>query len=195
MAQGLARCFCRPLGYSEHADFQLNRIAEVFATAPWYSQIKALENSKEKLMRSHTKMKFTFVFFATLIFLGGCGAQIALLNPPQTFGGTDSMVLNTRRTDILEVIASVGKSMNYTVSALDKNAGYIGLSADYSRAGMLFTGKQNQSNLMISIKEGGKRLDISVSVIGNFGSGGQEAATEIVDNFKSKLKEQLARKQ
>jgi len=143
-------------------------------------------------MKSYMKMKLTYALLAITILLGGCGSQIALLNPAQSFSGTDSMALNTPRTDILEVIASVGKSMNYAVSALDKNAGYIALSADYSRAGMMFTGKVNKSDLMISIKEGGKKLDIQVSVFGNFGAGGQDAATDLINNFKSKLKEQLA---
>lgn len=143
-------------------------------------------------MKSYMKMKLTYALLAITILLSGCGSQIALLNPAQSFSGTDSMALNTPRTDILEVIASVGKSMNYAVSALDKNAGYIALSADYSRAGMMFTGKVNKSDLMISIKEGGKKLDIQVSVLGNFGAGGQDAATDLINNFKSKLKEQLA---
>ena len=52
-------------------------------------------------------------------------------------------------------------------------------------------GKMSQATLRISSKDNGKRLDIDVFVTGNFGTGGQEAAMKIIDDFKTKLLERI----
>ena len=52
-------------------------------------------------------------------------------------------------------------------------------------------GKMSQATLRISSKDNGKRLDINVIVTGNCGTGGQEAAMKIIDDFKTKLLERI----
>ena len=96
---------------------------------------------------------------------------------------------------MLDIITDVGKSMGFRVSQLNKGneimPTIITLSSQSSMMGTMFVGSVSGSSLTITIQEGGKKLDISVSTYGNFGSGGQEAATKIMDDFKSRLLQRL----
>ena len=125
------------------------------------------------------------------LMLVGC-AEIGFIgSKDQSFSGKDSMLLQVSRPDILDIIAEVGKSMGYSVSALDKGANTISLSSGSSVFTMVLIGKMSQATLTISSKNNGKRLDIDVFVMGNFGTGGQEAAMKLVNDFKAKLLERI----
>ena len=76
---------------------------------------------EEKLMKLHTRTKQALCILTSALILAGCAGVGGLLTKDQTFSGTDSMVLDSPRDDILDVIAAVGKSMQYDVSGLDKN--------------------------------------------------------------------------
>jgi len=104
------------------------------------------------------------------------------------------MVLDQPRADILDMIADVGKSMKFDVSAIDKNSGYITLSYGASFGTTMLIGKMQNSRLEFRITDGGKRLEIGVLVMGNFGTGGQEAADKLVADFKTRLAERLLQK-
>ena len=125
------------------------------------------------------------------LMLIGC-AEIGFLgSKEQTFTGKDQLFLPVPRPDILDIIADVGKSMGYSVSALDKKANIISLSYQSSMFTAVMIGKLTQSTLTVSSKDNGKRLDIDIFLTGNFGTGGQEEATKIVNNFKEKLLEKI----
>lgn len=122
----------------------------------------------------------------SLIFVG-C-AEIGLMgSKTQTFNGKDSITLQTPRSDILDIVAEVGKSLGYNVSGLDRESGTISLSSSASLFTGVMIGKINRSTLHISSLEGGKKLGILVMLVGNFGTGGQEAATRLVEDFKAEL--------
>lgn len=109
----------------------------------------------------------------------------------QSFSTTDSMLLDTPRADILDVVADVGKSMEFDVSAIDKNRGSITLSSSAAYAATFLIGKMNNSNLTVTTQDRGKKLDIQVFTTGNFGTGGREASEKLVNDFKSRLRERL----
>jgi hypothetical protein len=88
---------------------------------------------------------------AASFMLAGC-AEIGYYGSKiQSFSGKDSMILDQPRADILDVIADVGKSMKFDVSALDKNAGRISLSTGTSTGTTMLIGKAQQSSLTVTI--------------------------------------------
>lgn len=126
------------------------------------------------------------VLFVSLIVVG-CGEIGMLVSETQSFTGKDSITLQTSRPDILDVSAEVGKSLGYNVSGLDREDGVLTLASSTSLLTGVLIGQINQSTLTISSQEGGKKLGIGVLVAGNFGTGGQEAAMKLVNDFKTKL--------
>ena len=135
---------------------------------------------------------FRYIAILALAFiLAGC-AEIGMFgSKDQSFSGTDSMVLDQPRADIFDVIAAVGKSMKFDVSGIDKNAGQITLSYGTSMGATILIGKMQNSSLTITTADDGKKLEIRVLVMGNFGTGGQEAADKLVADFKARLAERL----
>lgn len=129
------------------------------------------------------------IFFA--VILVGCAPIGFIGSKDQSFTGKDSLLLQNPRPDILDVIAKVGKLMGYSVSALDKKANTISLSSRSSMFTTVLIGKMSRATLQISSKDRGKKLDIEVFVLGNFGTGGQEAAMKLIKDFKAKLLEKI----
>mgnify|MGYP001610262669 CR=1 FL=1 len=123
--------------------------------------------------------------------LVGCGTVGMMASDAQTFTGKDSITLQTPRSDILDVVAEVGKSLGLTVTGLDKEAGTIHLSSGASFFTTMMIGKMNSSTLIISSQEGGRKLAVQVHVTGNFGTGGQEGAASLVGDFKAKLLQKI----
>ncbi len=126
------------------------------------------------------------IFIALMSF--GCG-EVGILagGRDQTFSGRETLELKTPRTDILDVVAEVGKSMGYDVSSLDKKANTISLSSGSSLLTTMLIGKVNQATLTVFSKDNGANLDVHIMVMGNFGAGGQAEATKIMDDFRTKL--------
>ena len=122
--------------------------------------------------------------------LVGCGSIGMMASKTETFTGKDSITLKTPRPDILSIVAEVGKSLGYSVSSLDKEAGTISLSYDAGLFTGVMIGKINKITLTI-FERGGNKLGISVFLMGNFGSGSQEAAGKLVEDFKVKLLEKI----
>ena len=139
-------------------------------------------------------MKKSFLLLLTCVLLVGC-MEAGMLSQTQTFNGSDSLTLEAPKEKILDIITEVGKSMGFRVSQLNKGNDImptiITLSSESSMMGTLLIGSMSGSSLTVTIQEGGKKLDISVSAYGNFGSGGQEAATKIMDDFKLRLAQRL----
>ena len=77
--------------------------------------------------------------------------------------------------------------MGYKVSALDREANTITLSSASSMVNTYLIGKTSRSTLSFTAQDNGKILKVAVLVVGNFGTGNQEVADRIVNDFKEKL--------
>jgi hypothetical protein len=126
-----------------------------------------------------------------VLTLTGCTWIGLMRSEDQSFTGKDSLSLQASRPDILDLIAEVGTSMGYRV--LDKEANIIRLSSSSSLFKTDLLGKMSEATLRISANNDGTKLDIDVFVSGNFGTGSQEAATQLVNDFKARLLEAVAR--
>lgn len=80
------------------------------------------------------------------------------------------------------------------VSELNRSLRRISLSSDSSGAGMILVGSMNSSTLSIQVSEDGKLLEILTAVLGNFGTGNQDAANKLTEELKRKLLERVAQK-
>ena len=147
--------------------------------------------AREQLITSWRDFVLLVIGICIVLVLVGCGGVGLLGSKTQRFTGKDSILLQVSRPDILDIVAEVGKSMGYNVSALDREAKTISLSSSSSVFSTVLIGKMSQATLTISSKDNGKRLNIDVFVTGNFGTGGQEAAMKIIDDFKTKLLERI----
>ncbi len=59
---------------------------------------------------------------------------------------------------------------------------------------MTLVGSMNSSTLSIQVFEDGKMLEILTTVLGNFGTGNQDAANKLPEELKRKLLERVAQK-
>lgn len=121
--------------------------------------------------------------------LSGC--MVGLLSKQESFNGTDSFAIASPRSDILDVIAAVAKEMGMSVSSLDKKQGYISFQRAGSATVGMLTGSMNSARLTIVVKDAGKTLDISTMTTGNFGTGGQDTSTKLIEEFKAQLAKKL----
>lgn len=119
------------------------------------------------------------------------GCAVGLLSTTKTFTGHYSIVLKESKDDILDIIANVGKSMEYEVSSIDKQNNSIGLTDQTSRATTALIGKTSRSTINFSIKKNLKIIDTRITLVGNFDYANQENADKIIEEFKIKLYEKL----
>jgi hypothetical protein len=132
--------------------------------------------------------------FAAAVGAGALGT--AAITAP-TFNGTDSLELEVVSPDILHVIAETGKSLGYHVSALSKEKGSVELIKEVKGLGKVAAiagmPSLNMLTLSFQLSQNDKRINISFFGKGNkFDS--QEKAKVVLDEFKSKLSENLKRK-
>ena len=144
--------------------------------------------------RGLTSISLQFAVGAIFLIMAipGCG-MVGMMAGGGTdnFMGEDSFTVQPPREDILDVVAQVGKSLGYKVSGLNKEMGTISLTSRTSMATGMLIGKQSNATLTVASKENGKKLGISIFLMGNFGTGGQEHAEKLMSEFKAKLSETL----
>jgi len=128
------------------------------------------------------------ILLGTLV-LSGC--MVGLLSKQESFSGTDSFAIASPRSDILDVIAAVGKEMGMSVTRIDKKQGAISFQRGSTGTAGMLVGSMNNATLGVVVKDAGKTLDISTTTWGNFGSGGQDASTKFTDEFKTQLAKKL----
>jgi len=152
----------------------------------------------------------------TALTVSGC-AVVGLFSKDQTYGGREIWEIETPPGNILSAIAETGKSMGLGVDywevknppagleywesksppPVDKNdtrSSWIVLSADeLADLRGLFIGKSSVSGLSFEAREGGRKLWVSVIVLGKFGSGKQEAATKLLKDFRTNLSNRIGK--
>ena len=157
------------------------------------------------------------VMVFTALTVSGCAAVVGLFSKDQTYGAREIWEIGTPPGDILSAIAETGKSMGLGVDywevtnpppgleywgrkslpPVDKNdtrSSWIMLSADeLADLRGLFIGKSSVSGLSFEVGEGGRRLEVSVIVVGKFGSGKQEAATKLLKDFRTNLSDRIGK--
>lgn len=138
------------------------------------------------------KIVINLLGFLVIVGLSGC-SSVGMLSKTERFNGRESFEISTPRVDILDVIASAGKDMGLNVGGIDKVSNNITLSNHSSTAAM-FVGSMNYGSITASIKNSGKIIDVAYSTSGNFGNGGKEASTKLMEEFKAKLESRLGEK-
>lgn len=136
------------------------------------------------------KKRGIFLMFLVLVFLiAGCGpAIIAGQWTTKSFSFKEVVPLN-ESTDINKIV-NIGRSLGYDVDGIDEEVGVITFSRSAASAMSNFLiRKADHLTLVVSILEGGKKLRIETSSVGNFGSGGEESARNAVALFKERLQE------
>ena len=133
----------------------------------------------------------TSVIILALVFLSGCSAVGLIASDMETFTINDQIDIKTTRVDILDVVAEVGRSIEFKVSGIDRGAGSISLTSQTSMFKGVMLGSGGGSNITVTLSDKNKRMEIGIYTWGNFGMGGQKAAEELLKNFKEKLLEKL----
>lgn len=146
------------------------------------------ENSQVTNLKGVEMKNFRNLLVFLAVLISGCA--VGHFSETQSFGGTDSFAIVSPRGDILDVIADVGKEMGMSVSSLDKKRGTIGLSAQGSKMRLLMAAVSS-SMLAIEVTDAGKTLQISSTVVGNFGTGSQDASMKLTEEFKNRLAKKL----
>ena len=138
------------------------------------------------------KIVMNLLGFLIIVGLSGC-SSIGMFSKTERFNGRESFEIATPRGDMLDVIASVGKDMGLNVGGIDKVSNNITLSSQSSTAA-IYVGSMNYGSITASIKNKGKIIDVTYSTNGNFGNGGKEASTKLLEEFKAKLENRLGEK-
>ncbi|NKE72971.1 hypothetical protein [Candidatus Manganitrophus noduliformans] len=139
------------------------------------------------------KRVLTVLSFLNILLFAGCSI-IGVLSPQERFQGTNTFSLPRSDERIFDLIAEIGKDMGMGVSELNHSLRRISLSSGSSGAGMILVGSMNSSTLSIQVSEDGKTLEIMTMVLGNFGTGNQEAATKLTEEFKTRLIKKVEQK-
>lgn len=123
-----------------------------------------------------------------LISISSCaGVGMLVGGPVQQFMGKYSIAISNPQQDIFDKIEEVGKTMSLDVSSIDATNGVIELGSGTSLAAEGLIGKSDNRSINIRRLESGNKLEVSISVQGNFGNGTKEAADKLFDEFKSKF--------
>lgn len=134
---------------------------------------------------------WTMAVIAILMFSAGCGSVGGILTEVESFATDDQIDLKTTRTNILDIVAEVGRSMDFKVSGISRSAGSISLTSGPSTFAVMMIGKISSADIQVAVTDNGGKIRIGVQTVGNFGSGGQKAAEELLKDFKAKLLEKL----
>ena len=136
-----------------------------------------------------TGLKLITIFMSTcfIIFLTGCGIGAIVGGTPTGFQGSYEIKIVKPHADMLNVIAEVGKSMGYRVSALNVKGNSISISSESSMAGMMIIGTMNDITIMATIMDSGKKIDVQTMLVGNFSVGTKEESDKIFGDFKTRL--------
>jgi hypothetical protein len=128
------------------------------------------------------------LIIGAMITLCSCaGIGMIIGGSTKTFDGKYSIELEKFRSDILEIIGEVGKSMSLTVSEFNAQAGRIMLSSGFSTGTALLIGKTENRTIAVTRKDSGKKLEVDIITIGNFGVGTKETADKLFNDFRDKL--------
>jgi len=119
------------------------------------------------------------------------GCMVGMLSKMESFSGNDLFSIEASRSDILDVIAVVGKEMGMSVTSLDKKQGMIELTSTAQGGAGMFVGSMNDANLSVLVKDAGKTLDVSTRIMANLGRGGQDGYTKLIENFRIRLEKKL----
>jgi hypothetical protein len=177
---------------------------------------KRCPGRENPMKRNWVQYSVIGIIVLTALTVPGCAA-VGLFSKDQTHGGREIWEIETPPGDILSAIAETGKSMGLGVDywelknpppgleywerksppPVDKNdtrSSWIMLSADeLADLRGLFIGKSSVSGLSFEAREGGRRLEVSVIVVGKFGSGRQEAATKLLKDFRTNLSNRIGK--
>lgn len=120
---------------------------------------------------------------------GLCGCLLAPghFSSTKTFQGADTIVLPAPRTDIFDVLSKTAKSLGYRVSGLNRQFRNVSFASQSSMGSGLLLGKYSSATINITVGEDNKTLNINITLSGNLGSGGQEAADKRIAEFKNAL--------
>lgn len=133
----------------------------------------------------------SLIAICLIVSLSGCGSIGAMASKTQTFMVNETVSFSRTPTNYLDTSAEIGKTLGYSVSGLDRSKNMIAFSKDAGMFIGVLVGKMEHADVTLTFKDEGRVVDISVSVLGNFGTGGQDAGSTILAEFKSKLTERL----
>jgi hypothetical protein len=118
----------------------------------------------------------------------GCGTVGILISDSETFIISDQINLKATKEDILDIVADVGRSMDFKVKEIDRRAKTISITTQSSLFRGVMIGSSSTADITVIL---GDNIEIKVITSGNFGAGGQKAAEELLQKFKEKLLEKL----
>ncbi len=134
------------------------------------------------------RLLFIALFIAPL---AGCGSIGMIASNTQNFSVHETVTFSRTPTNYLDTSAEIGKTLGYSVSGMDRSNNMIAFSKDAGMFIGVMIGKTERADVSLEFKNNGQTVDITVQVIGNFGTGGQDAGSTILAEFKSKLTERL----
>lgn len=139
-----------------------------------------------KFTTTMLKLMLSGFLMSAMMVLSGC-AEIGLFSKTKTFSGTYAIKLDSARPDILDVLARVGKGIGYDVSGLNRESGSISLATSSSAAALLFYGGISHKTMSFTVADGGKTLNTSIFLLGDFGNGTQSESDRMFDQLNKAL--------
>lgn len=129
-----------------------------------------------------------------LLFLVVVAASCDLLVPlagvtRKQSSASDSLDLPAPRADLLSLVAEVGNESGCRVQSVEKTMGYIMLQCGSMVGATL--GASTEKTITGIASPDGKSLNLSLQIVGSYGSGSYEQAVQELANFKSKLQSKL----
>ena len=115
---------------------------------------------------------------AVMLAFSLSACAVGMLTPSRTFNTADTFVLPSSASNFTQVASEVGRSLDYDISSVDRNANAVTLS-DNSRPGSAsITGKLQTISFILALQGDGRTVEIQALATGNMGSVSQEKIEE-----------------
>jgi len=131
------------------------------------------------------------ILMAFAALCAGCG--IAAMSSTKHFSVSEEVKLDGSTLEVMPVVEEVGKSLGYRVSGRMKHADFTSLSfeRDSSFLATMAVGYMRMATIMVMHNPKEQKIDLTMSVVGNLGAGGEADVQKTLQAFKDKLQERL----
>ena len=117
--------------------------------------------------------------------VGACGSVGMMASNTKSFQATDRIRLRRAPRNFVADVQQIGPRLGYAVSGIDAVNNSVSFNKDAGMFIGVMVGKIENSTIVLT--QNGRTIDIQLTIIGNFGTSDQVAATQELEAFKREI--------
>ena len=128
------------------------------------------------------------IMFATLPGCTPPGTFVSLASSPKQNVTRQTLVLKQQATNFVNVVSEVGDSLGYDLAGTDRAKNQVRLTHNTSMLTSVFVGKTETVELIVTLNQDGRSIDLELGVVGNLKTASQEKVEKRLSDFKAALR-------